>query len=101
VPEHQNRGILIAIEGIEGAGKTTQVKKLSQSIKHAKPTNDFIEGAYYRSLGKHPSPVRVSGRLSLDEELQTFIKDRTEHVEKLIRPRLDTGETGRERYSFR
>ena len=29
--------------------------------------------------------------MSLEDELQTFIKDRTEHVEKLITPNLDAG----------
>jgi dTMP kinase len=34
----------------------------------------------------------LAGRLSLEDELQTFINDRTEHVETLILPRLAAGE---------
>ena len=33
----------------------------------------------------------IEGRLSLEDELQTFIKDRTEHVAQLIKPNLDAG----------
>jgi dTMP kinase len=32
-----------------------------------------------------------TGRLSLDEELELFIRDRREHVEQRIRPALDAG----------
>ena len=67
------RGILIAVEGIDGAGKTTQVNML------------------YRALKRAGVPVGT-GRLSPAEELETFIKDRTEHVEKLIAPHLAAGE---------
>jgi dTMP kinase len=33
----------------------------------------------------------VEGRLSLEEELELFLKDRAEHVEQLIRPSLAAG----------
>jgi len=91
VPEPPEPGVLIAIEGIDGAGKTTQVRMLLDALRlagHAaisskEPTN-----------GRWGSILRQSaftGRLSLEEELETFIKDRTEHVETLIQPHLDSG----------
>ena len=79
---------LIAIEGIDGAGKTTLVNMLK---------------AYFESLGREvvsrPEPTNgkwgiklresaKSGRLSPEEELEYFLKDRQEHVETVIAPAL-------------
>jgi dTMP kinase len=91
VPENANRGILIAIEGIDGAGKTTQVKKLYWLLKRA---GEPVIKSKEPTTGQWGSILRKSaleGRLSLEDELQTFIKDRTEHVENLITPNLDAG----------
>jgi dTMP kinase len=92
VAQDSDRGILIAIEGIDGAGKTTQVKKLvaalnrsGQSVVSSKEPTNGQWGSILRKSAQ-------SGRLSLDEELQTFIKDRAEHVDTLIRPHLQAGD---------
>jgi|SRR6185437_3436292 len=85
-----DRGILLAVEGIDGAGKTTQVRLLHRALKRAgipvvkskEPTNGQWGSILRRSA--------VTGRLSPEDELQTFIKDRTEHVEKLIQPNLES-----------
>jgi len=85
------RGVLIAVEGIDGAGKTTQVGLLHEhlerigieSVRTKEPTNG--------SFGRRLRESALHGRLSADEELETFIKDRKEHVERVIRPALDQG----------
>lgn len=85
-------GILIAVEGIDGAGKTTQVVRLCDAlsavdeiaIRSKEPTN-----------GPHGRRLRESaqtGRLDAHEELRIFIEDRREHVETVIRPALNRGE---------
>ncbi len=85
------RSILIAVEGIDGAGKTTQVEMLRAAliavgevpVVSKEPTN-----------GQWGSIIRQSastGRLDPIEELDLFIKDRTEHVDTLIQPALNTG----------
>ncbi len=86
------RGLLIAIEGIDGAGKTTQVELLRMALERAgrsviaskEPTNGPWGTLLRRSA--------QTGRLSPEEELEMFIRDRTEHVEQLIRPHLETGD---------
>ncbi len=85
------RGILIAIEGIDGAGKTTQVKMLHRALKRA---GISVIRSKEPTTGHWGSILRQSaftGRLSPREELETFIKDRTEHVETLIGPHLSSG----------
>jgi dTMP kinase len=86
-----NKGLLVVLDGIDGAGKTTQVKLLLQALQDAK-----IEAVRSKepTNGKWGTTIRntaKTGRLPLDEELDLFIKDRTEHVETFIRPSLDAG----------
>lgn len=84
-------GILIAVEGIDGSGKTTQVGLLAdfltqcgeQVVRSKEPTD-----------GKWGQKIRSSattGRMSLGDELDAFIEDRKEHVATLIKPALEAG----------
>ena len=82
-------GFLVAIEGIDGAGKTTQVRLLAQRmtekgfevVASKEPTNGIWGQVLRRSA--------TEGRLPAEEELEMFIRDRREHVETLIRPALN------------
>lgn len=84
-------GILIAIEGIDGAGKTTQVgllerafAQLSEPLIASKEPTDGEWGRKIRASAQN-------GRMALDEELAAFIADRREHVQDKIQPALDSG----------
>ncbi|MEE3329104.1 MAG: dTMP kinase [Myxococcota bacterium] len=86
-------GCLIAFEGIDGSGKSTQVKRLASALRDAhhevcetrEPT-DGEHGRKIRALSTRGAP------LSLQEELDLFEKDRREHVHDLIAPALGRGE---------
>ncbi len=85
------KGILIAIEGIDGAGKTTQVKLLKahyekQGLKVAvfkEPT----DGPFGRKIRQ----LAINGRehISPEEEFELFLKDRIYDCEKNIIPALN------------
>jgi dTMP kinase len=83
------RGILVAFEGIDGAGKTTQLGRLAARLEAAgrevvrsrEPT-DGPWGRKIRSAG---------GRLPLAEELEAFTEDRRAHIASLIAPALARG----------
>jgi dTMP kinase len=83
--------ILIAIEGIDGAGKTTQVTMLREALEQTgeqviaskEPTNG--------PWGKLIKESATTGRLSIEDELNAFLHDRTEHVESLVSPALNNG----------
>ncbi|MFN3202423.1 MAG: dTMP kinase [Bradymonadia bacterium] len=85
-------GVLVVFEGIDGGGKTTQAGLLQSACEAAgltvrlskEPTN----GPHGRRLRESAS----TGRLSAEEELETFILDRREHVDGLINPALAAGE---------
>ena len=84
-------GILIAVEGIDGAGKTTQAAAIAERlgavgfevIRTKEPTG----GAWGRLL----RGSAATGRLSADEELDAFVNDRVEHVAAVIGPALARG----------
>ncbi|MGJ8677162.1 MAG: dTMP kinase [Akkermansiaceae bacterium] len=84
-------GRLIVIEGIDGTGKSTQVRMLAEALRAEghevvqsfEPTN----GTWGRQLRESAT----TGRLSIEQELDYFLKDRKEHVETLIAPTIQRG----------
>lgn len=90
-PLHLTHGLLIAFEGIDGAGKTTQMARLADALRSIgltvlctkEPTNGQW-GAELRASAK-------AGRLSLERELDLFMRDRREHLTTLVEPALAAG----------
>ncbi|MGB7910994.1 MAG: dTMP kinase [Desulfobaccales bacterium] len=86
-------GFLIAIEGVDGSGKSTQAGLLAATLKKEghpvvltqEPTNGPA-GQRLRSYLKGPSR-----HLSPEEELSLFMEDRRVHVSQLISPSLAAG----------
>lgn len=90
--DHPGRGVLVAFEGIDGAGKSTQVRLLAARLRAA---GRAVVTTKEPTGGPHGVRLRASaqaGRLSPEEELAAFEADRREHVAQLIRPALDRGE---------
>jgi dTMP kinase len=85
------RGLLIAFEGIDGSGKTTQARRLEQRLLErgidVVLTKEPTDGRHGRRLRES---ARL-GRLAPAEELEAFIADRREHVASLIAPALAAG----------
>jgi dTMP kinase len=86
-----SRGVFIVFEGIDGAGKSTQIRLLAEELQRRglKPvlSREPTDGAWGRKLRESAT----TGRLSAEDELAYFLRDRTEHVEQLIRPALNDG----------
>jgi dTMP kinase len=83
--------ILIAIEGIDGAGKTTQVRMMRKTLEDAGVPVVASKEPTSGQWGKVLKESATAGRLSAEQELELFIKDRTEHVQNLIAPALHDG----------
>jgi dTMP kinase len=83
--------ILIAIEGIDGAGKTTQIKMLHKALERSGLDVVASKEPTSGQWGRIIKESATSGRLTPEEELDLFIKDRTEHVENLIAPAMEAG----------
>ncbi|MDP2799478.1 MAG: dTMP kinase, partial [Deltaproteobacteria bacterium] len=85
-------GCLIAFEGIDGAGKTTQAKLLYDYLKdqghNVLLTWEPTDGPY----GQKIRELFVSRqKVTPQEELDLFINDRRQHVEEVIKPALHEG----------
>lgn len=87
----QRTGVVVAIEGIDGAGKTTQAKRIVRRLKSL---------GYFAAYTSEPTNMRI-GRIiraelakkSLNPYRQAllFAADRIEHVERVIKPFLERG----------
>ncbi|WP_448625649.1 dTMP kinase [Geodermatophilus sp. URMC 64] len=88
-------GVLIAFEGGEGAGKSTQVKRLQEWLTHeglvARATFEpgaTASGAGIRSIVLDRAHAGISPR----SEALLYAADRAQHVHDVLRPALDAGE---------
>ncbi len=87
------RGCLITVEGIDGAGKSTQVERLTALLDarrhHVVATRE--PGA--TALGRELRRIVLGRELALtpDAELLLFLADRAEHVATVIAPALAAG----------
>jgi dTMP kinase len=85
------RGVLVAFEGIDGSGKTTQADLLARYLyKHnidMLATKEPTSGAWGRKI----KDSKMTGRLDVADELRYFIEDRKEHVANEICPALERG----------
>ena len=84
-PQH---GLLVVFEGIDGAGKSTQIRRLGllcqalgfECVSSREPT--------YGQYGKQLRDSAASGRLTRTEEHQLLLLDRREHLDTLVAPAL-------------
>jgi dTMP kinase len=84
-------GVLIAFEGIDGSGKSTQASMLGDWARglgfEVVATKEPTSGTW----GARIRESMFTRRLSPDEELKCFVNDRREHVDSLILPALKRG----------
>jgi dTMP kinase len=87
------KGFLIALEGVDGSGKSTQAGLLAASLEKdghpvvlTREPTDSPAGQQLRSYLKGPSR-----HLSPEEELKLFMEDRRGHVSQIISPSLARG----------
>ena len=88
-----NPGRLIAFEGIDGSGKSTQLRRLAVRLREA--GHDVVETREYTSgpVGRKIGEMARSGRrVSPELELSWFMQDRREHVAQVIAPGLAAGQ---------
>jgi dTMP kinase len=95
LPRHRLcRGLLLVFEGVDGAGKTTQIRLLAERLQGAgydviclKEPTEGPWGQKLRQLAQH-------GRQEIPPamELEWFLQDRREDVEHNIQPALARGQ---------
>jgi dTMP kinase len=90
-PANPCRGLLIVFEGLDGAGKTTQLGLLydhilqqGQDVVRLREPTEGPWGQKLRQLMMHGR-----GGVTPATELEWFLNDRREHVDQRIRPALN------------
>lgn len=87
----KKRGFLIVLEGIDGTGKSSQaahLKKWFEDCGHkVVASREPTDGPW----GKKLRESAMLGRMTAEEELDYFLKDRKQHVDELIEPSLAAG----------
>lgn len=84
-------GFLVVVEGVDGAGKSTVLKRLATHCRERRFLHVSSREPTDGPFGKTLRASATTGRLSLQEELELFIQDRRQHVDELIRPSLEAG----------
>lgn len=91
---YADHGVFVALEGGEGAGKSTQARLLEEWLTHegydvvlTHEPGDSAVGLQLRQILLDPS----TGELEHRAEVLLYAADKAEHVEKLIKPALARG----------
>ncbi len=95
-PRHHGlKGRFIVIEGPDGAGKSTQVRRLKDRLGERAPQVEICATAepWMSYWGKEIRQKAARGeRMSPEAEMYTFLADRQEHLDQLILPSLKAGD---------
>lgn len=86
-------GVLIAFEGIDGTGKSTQAQLLADALQAAGKQIVLTREPTNGSYGQKIRELFVSrSAVSRVEELELFLADRREHVAQVVAPALAQGQ---------
>ena len=89
---HVKRGKLIAFEGIDGCGKSTQLELLATALEalghSVVTTREPTDGEHGRRIR---AMARSGKRVAPEQELAWFVLDRREHVSTVVEPALAAG----------
>jgi dTMP kinase len=89
-----NRGIFITFEGIDGSGKTTQLRMLAARLRDAGRTVVEAVEPGGTEIGRQIRAIVLDGRntqLTPRAELLLYFASRAQNVEEVIRPALAEG----------
>ena len=90
--KHIEDGLLVAFEGIDGTGKSTQIQLLAKTLYEMKyavvTTKEPTDGP----VGQRIRALYASREnVSQEDELELFLADRRQHVAEVIAPGLAAG----------
>ncbi len=87
-------GLLISLEGVDGSGKTTQARRLTEALRQAgwpvvltREPGGTPLGEQFRRLLLQPPPPPAAG-LAPRTELFLYLADRAQHLQEVVEPAL-------------
>lgn len=89
----QGRGVLIAFEGVDGCGKSTQARRMADALRNLGHCVSLFREPGDSEYGRELRRIFVEGRdVSPEEEVRLFLEDRRIDVRDNIEPALRRGE---------
>ena len=87
------RGLFITFEGVDGCGKTTQIKLLNEYLKKEGYKTLLTREPGAKGLGEKLREILLNydGDVSSKCESFLFLADRAQHVDCIIKPALEGG----------
>lgn len=86
------RGTLIVFEGLDGCGKSTQLRRAAKALAERGleivVTREPTDGPWGRRIREM---ARSGQRVSPETELEWFFEDRREHMREIVEPALAAG----------
>ena len=86
------RGTLIVFEGIDGCGKSTQLRRAAETLRERGldpvVTREPTDGPWGRKIR---AMAQSGDAVSPETELEWFFEDRREHMREVVTPALDAG----------
>jgi dTMP kinase len=95
ITTYKSEGLLIAFEGGEGSGKSTQAKLLKEWLENEGHAVTLSREPGGTPLGRNLRKILLdnsTGQISPRSEALLYAADRAQHVYSLIRPALERGE---------
>ena len=87
-----SRGRLVALEGLDGSGKSTQLPHVVAALgvdgREVLATREPTDGEWGRKIRVM---AQTGDLIPPDEELRWFMEDRQQHVQQVIAPALEAG----------
>ena len=83
----------ITLEGIEGSGKTSSIKSITDFLDNKNTNYVITREPGGSSIGKELRSILLdpNTKISSEVELMLMLADRKDHVEKIILPNLEAG----------
>lgn len=87
------KGLFITFEGIDGCGKTTQIKLLQEYLENKGYTVILTREPGAKGLGEKLREILLNydGDVSSNCESFLFLADRAQHIDTIIKPAIDKG----------
>ena len=91
--ENNKKGLFITFEGIDGCGKTTQIKLLKKHLEKQGYTVLLTREPGAKGLGEKLRKILLNydGVVSPNCESFLFLADRSQHIDTIIKPAIDKG----------
>lgn len=91
--ELHTRGVLIAIEGLDGSGKTTHARILNENLRRYGYNCEYTKEPSLGKIGSFIQSMILYGNIMTEPTVEAllFAADRLDHVENFVEPRLRQG----------